>query len=232
MKTRSLQKRSTKKGVLIVIDGGDGSGKATQTALLVEAIRKIRAAETIDFPRYKDNVMGGLIRECLDGKRGDFIGTDPKIASVLYAADRFETKPLIEKWLGEGKVVILDRYVSANQIHQGGKISQASVRKEFLSWLDDLEFRVFGLPRPDVIVYLHVPVTVSVALARARAQEKGQQPDLAEQNVKHQVKSQESALSIVKSANNWVKISCAPRNTMLSREAIHQKVFDAVQHLL
>src|SRR3989338_2423382 len=97
-----------KKGIFIVIDGTDGSGKATQTKLL---------------------------------------------ASILYAGDRFEEKKVIEKWLNEGFVVIADRYASSNQIHQGGKISNSAKRKEFLAWLEDLEYWVFKIPPPDAIIY-------------------------------------------------------------------------------
>lgn len=229
---KNLFRFFSKKGALIVIDGGDGSGKATQTKLLVDRISAVRDVQATDFPRYDTNLLGALIRESLDGKHGDFIAMDPKIVSVLYAADRFETLPVIKKWLTGGSVVVLDRYVSANQIHQGGKIADPETRKKFMAWLDDLEFKIFKLPRPDIIVYLYVPVSISVELARARAMAKGQEPDVAEKNTRHQLEAQESALSIVNSSNNWVKIDCAPQGKMLSREEIHEKVFGAIKHLL
>jgi len=215
-----------------VIDGGDGSGKATQTKIIVDRIAQIRRVETTDFPRYDSNHLGKLIRESLDGKHGDFIALDPKIASVLYAADRFETLPIIKNWLMKGYVIVLDRYVSANQIHQGGKIHDPELRKGFLLWLDTLEFKIFGLPRPDLIIYLYVPVEISVKLARDRALAKGQTPDAAENNIRHQLESQESALSIVQSSNRWVKIDCAPQGTLLSREEIHEKIFEVVKGLI
>lgn len=221
-----------KRGVLIVIDGSDGSGKATQTTLLKDKIATVREVHSTDFPRYDTNHLGALIRECLDGKHGDFIATDPKIVSVLYAADRFETLPLIQGWLNKGSVVVLDRYVSANQIHQGGKIRDPKIRGEFLSWLDKLEFGVFKLPRPDIIVYLHVPVEISVELARARALAKHQEPDAAERDTRHQLESQESALAIIQTSNTWVKVDCAPQGSMLPREVIHEKIWEAVKHLI
>jgi len=222
------------KGQIIVIDGTDGSGKATQTKLLIEKLRSMgRDVETIDFPRYSTNVLGALIRECLDGKHGDFLSIDPKIVSVLYAADRYESRDLIEKWLGEGKIVIMDRYVSANQIHQGGKINDENERRKFLAWLDKLEFGVFKLSKPAIIVYLHVPVEVSMKLALERAKAKGGQSDSAEANAKHQIESQESALSIIKSSNSWIKIDCGDgTGGIISPDVIHKAVFEAVKHLL
>src|SRR3989338_976953 len=132
-----------KKGTLIVIDGTDGSGKATQTELLVKRlIQTGLKVRKIDFPQYTQNMFGRLIRECLDGKHGDFIAMDPRIASTLYAVDRFESAKEIMAWIDEGYVVVTDRYVSANQIHQGGKIKDDILRKEFIEWLETMEFGV------------------------------------------------------------------------------------------
>jgi len=153
------------KGKLIVIDGVDGSGKATQVKRLAEALRaKGKKVETIDFPRYKDNFFGAMIGECLCGDYGDFAKLDPHIASVLYACDRMESSKQIKEWLAAGKIVIADRFVSANQIHQGGKCKTEAERKEFLRWLDRMEHEVLDTPRPDVILYLNIPIAVSQEL--------------------------------------------------------------------
>ncbi|MBX4209480.1 thymidylate kinase [Candidatus Parcubacteria bacterium] len=223
-----------KKGKIFVIDGTDGSGKATQTKRLIERLKSMgREVETIDFPRYSTNLLGGLIRECLDGKRGDFLGIDPRIVSVLYAGDRYESRSLIQGWLDQGKIVVIDRYVSSNQIHQGGKLTDEGARREFLEWLDKLEFGIFKLPRPDAIVYLHVPVETSMKLAAERARQKGGSPDTAETDVKHQRESQESALSIIKSSNSWFRIDCGDgQGGMLSPEAIGEAVFKVVEPLI
>ena len=106
-----------KKGKLIVLDGSDGSGKATQTRFLLARLKKEGyRVKTLDFPQYEKNFFGKLIGECLVGDYGDFVKIDPHIGSVLYAADRYESKPVIERWLKQGFVVVLDRYVSSNQI--------------------------------------------------------------------------------------------------------------------
>ena len=102
-----------KKGRLIVIDGTDGSGKATQVKLLQTRLKKEGyRVKTLDFPQYQENFFGGFIGECLTGDHGNFVSLDPYIASVLYAADRFQSKEKILGWLKKGEIVILDRYVS------------------------------------------------------------------------------------------------------------------------
>lgn len=221
-----------KKGTFIVIDGTDASGKKTQTALLVKRFESGgRMAKTIDFPRYKTNLVADQIRDGLDGKIAgfDFLALPPKIASIVYAADRVESKEEIEAWLREGNYVVADRYVSSNQIHQGGKIRDEHERESFLTWLDDLEFTRLKLPRPDIIVYLHVPVEISIELARVRAVKNGESPDAAEVSVRHQRESQESALQVIRRSNNWIRIDCAPNGVMLSIEEIHAQVWALFQ---
>lgn len=231
--------QTKRRGKLIVIDGADGSGKATQAKLLVSALRKKGYnVKTLDFPRYEHNFFGGLIGRCLAGEYGDFIAVNPHIASVLYAADRFESKLLLEKWLKSGCIVILDRYVSANQIHQGGKIGDNKARKKFLEWLDTMEFKVFELPRPDLVLYLDVPQEISDKLLSLGKQgisvnhaAKGKK-DIAENHKQYLLDSRKSALKIVKSKNNWKKIICAPRGKLLSREAIAEMIWKKVKEII
>ena len=133
-----------KQGKLIVIDGTDGSGKATQTELLVKALKNEgRKVKIIDFPDYYSNFFGKFIGHCLSEQYYNFVKVHPKIVSVLYAADRFESKDKIKKWLKEGNIVIANRYTSANQIHQGGKIANLKKRENFIKWLAEIEYQIF-----------------------------------------------------------------------------------------
>lgn len=225
------------KGKLIVLDGGDGAGKATQVALLVKRLLEDgHKVETLDFPQYTQNTFGALIRECLDGKRGDFMATDARVASTLYAADRFESKPRLEQWLEEGKIVVLDRYVSANMMHQGAKISDEDELVAFLSWLDHMEHGVFGLPRPDAILYLEVPFKVrqrlkSIAVSN---QKHGADVklDLAEADTSHQEAVEKRAQTIVASKNIWHKVSCCEDDAIRSREDIHSDIFAVLKIII
>jgi dTMP kinase len=224
-------------GKIIVVDGGDGAGKATQVSLLVERLQKEgHEVETIDFPQYTQNTFGKLLRECLDGKRGDFMSVDARIASTLYAADRFETKPKLEAWLAAGKVVVLDRYVSANMMHQGAKIADATELNAFLDWLDHMEHGVFGIPRPDLIIYLEVPNNMRMELkASAVAENKhgtGVKVDVAEADEYHQKTTEERARDIVAKKNEWHAIQCVDSDGMRSREDIHTEVYNLVTHCL
>jgi dTMP kinase len=218
-------------GKLIVIDGGDGAGKATQVQLLIKRLEAEGvAAETLDFPRYEQNTFGQLIRECLDGKRGDFMQLDPRITSTLYAADRFESKPQLERWLAEGKLVVLDRYVSANMMHQGAKISDPQALQSFLGWLDHMEHEVFGLPRPDLIVYLSVSPEVRRSLKQQAVTEGKHNADIdaAEKDIDHQHTVEDRARTIVATLNNWQVVECAPAGQMRERQVIHEDIYQLV----
>jgi dTMP kinase len=237
---KKAKKKATKRGKLIVLDGADGAGKATQTKLLLARLQKEKVkVQTMDFPRYEQNLFGKLIGECLAGKHGDFVGMSPYVASVLYAADRFESKQQIEKWLAAGYTVVLDRYVSANQIHQGGKILDTKERRRFLAWLEQMEFGVFGLPKPECIVYLDVPYEISQQLlqgtsatSRKTYMKKGIL-DQAESSEEYLKKSRESALKMVKASNQWERIVCVNRQgELLPREDIHERIWLTVQNYI
>lgn len=215
-------------GTLLVIDGADGSGKATQTKLLVEHLRSEgRTVETLAFPQYEETGFGQLLRECLDGKRGDFNKLDPRIASVLYAADRYVARPQLERWLAAGSVVVLDRYVSSNMLHQGSKIvgDQAALT-EFLSWLDHIEHTLFGLPRPNLIVYLDVPYAVRKTLLAADASRTAL--DTVETDSAYQIAAETCAQELLAGLNNWQRIACTEAGQLLPRDTIHERVYAAI----
>ncbi len=219
-----------RKGTLLVIDGSDGSGKATQTTLLVRALksRGVRV-RTMDFPQYEKNFFGAFIGACITGEHGDFLTLDPYITSVVYAADRFESSAQLKKWLDAGDTVVLDRYVSANQIHQGGKIADVAKRKAFLTWLHTMEYGVFGLPQPDVVIYLDVPVPVTVDLLKNARHDKpylyGDKKDIVECDLTYLEHARASALWLARTQDRWQRIQCVRRGTLRTITDIHADVY-------
>jgi len=170
-------------------------------------------------------MLGQLLRECLDGKKGDFSKMDPHIASVLYAADRYESRQTIENWLMNGDTVILDRYVTSNQIHQGGKIADLEEREEFLLWLSQLEYKVFKLPHPDLVLYLEVSATASREMLR----ESGREADIVEKDESYIKQSIESAQRLSGRESQWRRIICEEDGKMLDIETIHSKIITVLQ---
>lgn len=230
--------KTRKRGKLIVLDGIDGSGKATQTALLTAylAAQKVKV-QTIDFPRYQDNFFGSLVGECIRGEHGEFATLDPMIASVLYAADRFETKSVIEGWLKAGHVVITDRYVSSNQIHQGGKIQNAAKRAAYLTWLQRMEYDVFGIPRPDGVIFLDVSLSLSQRMLQNEDQKAKKQylrgkKDVLEADEIYVSNSRKSAQWLLRHEPGWNVVPCAKQGKLRTKEDIHTDVVAIVTSLL
>lgn len=227
-----------RKGKLIVVDGIDGSGKATQIKLLAKRLKKEGyRVKTIDFPRYYTNFFGRFIGEYLSGQYGDFIKVAPKLASVLYAADRFESSRAMKEWLNDGYVVLADRYVSANQIHQGGKIRRVKDREKFLTWLDTMEHKVFDIPRPDLVIFLDVPYEVSKLWLKKKVSQRKKKylkgrKDVAEDNLLHLKISRDTALDLQKKNKNWKKISCCEGMVCQEPQEIHEEVFNLVKRKL
>ncbi|MFH1608642.1 MAG: hypothetical protein ABH951_01325 [Patescibacteria group bacterium] len=233
------KKQKKYKGKLIVIDGTDGSGKATQVALLTKHLKKDgKKVKVVDFPEYYKNFFGAFIGHCLSEQYYNFLNVHPKIASVLYAADRWESSDEMRDWLKKGYIVIANRYVSANQIHQGGKTKDAKRRNDFLKWLDQMEYEVFGIPRPDVTFYLSLPIEIVLKLLKNRESSQMKRAylkknkDVAESDRSHLENSIKSALWLAKTQKNWIKINCSEKGQILSRESIHELVYAKVTKVL
>lgn len=226
------------KGKLIVIDGTDGSGKATQVKRLKDRLTgEGYDVKSLDFPQYYDNFFGKFIGEALKGDYGDWAGLHPKIASIAYAADRLESSKKINSWLGAGSVVVLDRYVSSNQIHQGGKIDGLEERREFMQWLDTMEHKILGIPRPDAILYLDVSIAITQKLLKAKGNQASKkylegQGDQHENNIEHLEAARQSGLKLIAENNNWIRIGCSRDGDIFSIETIHDVVYDKVAKIL
>ncbi len=143
------------RGTFIAIEGIDGSGKHTQAAWLGRAL----AARGIpcvpfSFPRYGSS-FGKLIASFLNGEFGSLEAIDAHLSALLYAGDRFEAKPELEAALASGKTILADRYVASNLAHQTARVAPER-REEFMTWLRQLEYGIYGLPVEDLVIYLRV----------------------------------------------------------------------------
>ena len=233
-----MPRRGKKKGRLIVIEGSDGSGKATQTRMLVRKLRADDVAtEQIGFPGYKRSFFGKMVGEYLRGDLGSAEAMDPRLVSVLYAGDRWEVRDKIVTWLDEGKVVICDRYVDSNKAHQAARLARGANRAAFFRWIDRLEYGVFKMPRPDYVVFLHVPYRVSEKLIDKkgpRAYLRGKRRDAHEADTGHLRKAERIYLEIAerRPARKGVKIECVEGGELLSKPEINARIHVAVKRLL
>lgn len=220
-------------GKLIVITGPDGCGKKTQTELLVKRLKESGyETETIDFPQYKNNFFGRAVGDYLAGKFGDPLKIDPHLASILYAGDRWESMGQIKNWLSENKIVVCDRYIGDNFLHQGSKIENKAKREVFFLWLAELEYSVYGSFAANQTFYLDVPLEISLALLETKeAKEKkdytGGKKD-GHENEKH-LREVRKITDSLASRFCWTRIPCFQDGRLLSREEIADIIWSLVR---
>lgn len=224
------------RGSFIAIDGTDGSGKTVQSNRLLERIREAgRDAEVLSFPRY-GNPAAYFVEKYLRGEYGSPEDVGAKRASIFYALDRYDDAARIRSVLEQGTVLVTNRYVSANKGHQMGKIEGEAAQQAFLDWLNDLEYGIFGIPKPDLTILLHVPAEVGLKLAEERDRDgvkSGGSTDI-HQEINHLKKAEAAYLKIPKmdTAENWQVIECTRNGELMSIDAIHDRVWTLVEPLL
>ena len=218
-------------GTLFVIEGVDGSGKATQTDLLYQALQKQeRPVRKISFPNY-DSPSSSLIKMYLNGE----FGTDPQAVnafatSVFFAVDRFASfRKDWQKFYEDGGIIIADRYVTSNLVHQASKISDAAEKERYIAWLSDLEYNIFGLPQPDCVIFLDMPPTCSLQLRQQRnALKQGLTQDIHEADQHYLQQAYENAVTIAQH-QQWHTIHCAtPDGNIRSIEDIHRQILQTI----
>ncbi len=222
------------RGKLIVIDGLDGSGKATQTALLIERMeREGLRVKTISFPQYGHKSVGP-VEEYLSGKYGSAEEVTAYQASLLFAVDRFDASRFLHETLNAGIHVIADRYVGSNMGHQGSKIADPEERKAFFAWDLHLEHEILGIPRADLNFILHIPVATSMALAKERGGWKADiKTDIHETNQAHLEATERTYLEIGEMDPSFQLIECLDENgLLLSKESIHENIWSFVKPLI
>ena len=219
-------------GRLIVFEGTDGSGKATQTALLCQTLAERGIPfRRLEFPRYREE-SSALIRLYLAGAFGNKPeDVNAYAASTFYSVDRYASYrqdwgPFYEN----GGLVIADRYTTSNAVHQTPKLPPEQ-REQFLDWLFDFEYRLLGLPRPSRVVYLDVPTELSEQMMRRREQQTHTTADIHEQDEAYLRACRESAELIVRRCG-WEKISCAQNGALRPAEEIHREVLQRLEGLL
>ncbi len=216
------------RGTLIVLEGTDGSGKATQAGLLLQSLeaRGISCRE-IDFPRYGSpfaEPANLYLHGALGGKPGD---VNACAASVMFAVDRFASYK--EDWGGfyeSGGVVVANRYTTSNAVHQASKLPDGE-RQDFLNWLFDLEYRRLGLPEPDLVVYLDMPTETANRLMRRREAETRSQADIHERDGDYLRRCRECAGEIAR-AQGWAVVNCAGEGAPRPPGDIHREVLSIV----
>lgn len=220
---------------IITIEGTDCSGKETQSKLLIKKLEKLgKKVKVYSFPTYETGT-GRIVGECYLGKGCKSFfeegapNVDPLISSLYFAANRRDTfLKEIEKELDKNDYIILDRYTTSNMGHQGGKGKTKKEKDKILEFLETLEFELLELPRPDMVIFLHMPYEAACFLKQNR-----EELDDNEKSEKHLREAEANYLYICKKYN-WEYIECVKNTKITSKddirsiEEINEEIFNKV----
>ena len=214
---------------LYVIDGTDGSGKQTQYELLAKKLEEQgKKVLKITFPNY-NKPSSSLVKMYLSGEFGKNANdVNPYVASTFYATDRFATykTEFEEFYQKEDGIILADRYVSANMIHQAGKIEKNEEKDKFLEWVYDLEFNIYKIPKPDKVFFLNMPIDFAMELIKSRENKftNQKEKDIHERDRNHLVNAYNAAC-YASSKFNWEEIMCVKDEKLRTIEEIQEDIY-------
>lgn len=216
-------------GKLIIIEGLDGCGKSTQTALLEKYFEK----ENINYKKIKlpdyESKSSTLVKMYLGGEFGkNADDVNAYAAGAFYAVDRFASYKLDwGKDYEAGTLILADRYATSNSIYQMEKIDE-SKWDEYLEWSADFEYNKIGIPKPDLVIFLDMPVEVSQKLMTSRYNGDEGKKDVHEANVDFLNNCRKSALYTAQK-QGWAVIPCSDGKNPLPIEEIHNTVINFIK---
>jgi thymidylate kinase/thymidylate synthase ThyX len=219
-------------GQFIVIEGTDGSGKGTQFKLLTD---KLQAqgydVVTFDFPQY-DQPSSYFVREYLNGKYGTSDEVGPYTGSLFYALDRYQAAPAIREALAAGKIVLANRFTGSNMGHQGTKFSHAEERRGYFIWLDNLEFQMLGIPRPNKSFVLRVPAETAQKLVDKKVTREytDKRRDIHEADMEHLKRAVDVYDDMCDLfPKDFQRIDCVRNGELLSIDTVHDLLWKMIE---
>lgn len=216
-------------GKLIVIEGLDGSGKATQAGLLTQSLTEAGLqVKKVSFPNYESD-SSALVRMYLAGQFGEKPeDVNAYAASMFYAVDRYASYKMDwEDFYHQGGIVVADRYTTSNAVHQCSKLPREHW-DEYTSWLFQQEYDKIGIPAPDLVIYLRVDPQVSQKLITDRYHGDESKKDIHEKDLEYLARSRQAA-EYCAQRFGWLTVDCAREGTLRTIEDIHSQLLDLVR---
>lgn len=218
-------------GLLVAIEGIDGTGKGTQARRLVDALATAgRRTRLIGFPRYSETSFGRRIGEYLNGRYGSLDEVHPLLAALLYAGDRFESRDLLRQSIADYDVVVLDRYVASNIAHQAAKRTGAE-RDDLREFIELLEFDTYQLPRADLVILLDLPAAHAQRLIAKKSQRvyTDRAADLQEENATYLETVRQMYLQLAADGPEWRRVDVIRDGELRSIDDVAAEILAVVQ---
>lgn len=224
-------------GVFVAIEGGDGSGKGTQSKLLAAYFRDLgKNVYSISFPQHGE-FSAYYVDQYLNGNYGGVNHVHADLASLPFAFDRFAASPKIQEVLDDPNgLVIADRYVASNLAHQGTRFDDDNLRHEYYDRMMRTEFEVLGIPKPDMNILLLVPSHISQANVDKKDPRSytDKKRDILEDDAGHLDRTKANYEELTELYPDWFKaIDCMDnKEHMRTIEEIHKDIVGLVEPLI
>ena len=219
-------------GKLIVVEGLDGSGKATQAKLLAEKLKEMgKEVIQVSFPDYASD-SSALVKMYLSGKFSSHAqDVNAYAASAFYAVDRFASyKTSWQKAYENGRIIIADRYTTSNGVHQCSKLEEDKW-DDFVNWLYDFEYNKMGIPAPDCVIYLNMSLQVSQKLLMERYHGDESRKDIHEKDMEYLSRSRRAARFCAEKSG-WKTIRCDDGTQPYTPHQISRQVMENILEIL
>jgi dTMP kinase len=216
---------------LLAIEGIDGSGKGTQAQRLVERLQSSGArTKLLSFPRYDATFFGRAVGDFLNGRFGSLDAVHPFLASLLFAGDRFESRELLSKEIAANDVVVLDRYVASNIAHQAAKLDGPE-RETLRRSIEELEYDIFALPRPDLVILLDLNVSQAQELiARKSPRTYTERPaDIQEADAGYLARVRDLYRKLAQDDPSWSVVPCDRAGGVRSIDDVAEEIWQLVK---
>lgn len=218
-----------------VVEGGDGSGKATQVKILGSRLKKEGyKVKTISFPCY-GKLSCKMVEWYLGGyiyKKGE--EADPKLTSMYFLYDEYIGNKKIKKWLSDGYIVVADRYLTSNKGHQMGKIKSNEERKKFLAWINDMAYKKLKLSLANTVFYLDTSLSVAASQKSKQRKEQKAKKDIYEKDLKHLKCALDGYFWVMKNDkyDKWKMVNCIADGGIMSKKDIHEEIWKIISNKL
>ena len=216
-------------GLFVVIEGTDGSGKTTQFKQLKKRLEGAGYDVAVfDFPQY-DKPSSYFVKEYLNGNYGGADEVGPYTASLFFALDRYEAASDIRAALDAGKIVLANRFTGSNMAHQGTKFVHAEERRGYFIWLDNLEFQMLHIPRPNLSIVLRMPAEIAQTLVDKKDERSytDKKRDIHEADLAHLQKSVEVYDDLCQLfPKDFTRIDCVRSGNLLDKTEVGNLIWE------
>jgi dTMP kinase len=222
-------------GIMLSVEGIDGSGKGTNTRKIKEYLElQGYKVKMYSFPLY-ETTSGKIISKYLRGEFGDIDKVPYELICSAYAANRVSIQKQLEQELygiNQYDFIIMDRYTYSN-LFTAAKLPEDQWGL-FIKWIEDLEFGDMGIKKPHYNFYLYVDPNISIQRIEERGKREYQEgkEDIHENNKQLLINTAKCYLNFAQGKDNWFVINQMVNGKQLNPNDVFLKIKEKLDYII